>query len=187
MTRKQIATIASFGLLALVVAGCGSSGSGGSSSSGATPAAASSSSGPTVISSSTSLGRVVMDGKGRTLYLFTKDTGKQSNCSGACASNWPPYTAASKPAAGSGVSASAISLVKRSDGAKQVTLDGHPLYYFTGDQSAGQQNGQGVDEFGAKWWTVAPSGASVMAAAKSSGGSSSAGSTTSSGGGGYSY
>jgi predicted lipoprotein with Yx(FWY)xxD motif len=184
MTRKLFATIASFGLLALVVAGCGSSG--GSSSSSSTPAAASSTSGPAVASSSTSLGKIVVDGKGRTLYLFSKDTGKQSMCSGACASNWPPYTAASKPAAGGGVSASAISLVKRADGAKQVTLDGHPLYYFAGDQSAGQMNGQGVNEFGAKWWAVAPSGTQVTAAAKSSGGSSSGGST-SSGGGGYSY
>jgi predicted lipoprotein with Yx(FWY)xxD motif len=174
MTRKQIATIASFGLLALVVAGCGSSSG---SSSGAMPAAASSSSGPTVASSSTALGKIVVDGKGRTLYLFAKDTGKQSMCAGACASNWRPYTAASKPAAAGGVSASAISLVKRSGGARQVTLDGHPLYYFVGDQSAGQLNGQGVDEFGAKWWAVAPSGTSVMVAAKSSG----------SGGGGYSY
>ena len=172
MTRKQIATMASFGLLALVVAGCGSSSS---SSNSAMPAAASSSSGPTVASSSTALGKIVVDGKGRTLYLFAKDTGMQSTCSGACATNWPPYTAASKPAAGSGVSGGAISLVKRSDGAKQVTLDGHPLYYFTGDQSAGQENGQGVDAFGAKWWAVAPSGTSVMVPAKSSGG------------GGYSY
>jgi predicted lipoprotein with Yx(FWY)xxD motif len=183
MTRKLIATVASFGLIALVVAGCGSSGGGSSSS---TPAAASSSSGPTVAASSTSLGKIVVDGKGRTLYLFAKDSGKNSTCSGACASNWPPYTAMSKPATGGGVSASAISLVKRSDGAKQVSLDGHPLYYFAGDQSAGQINGQGVNAFGAKWWAVAPSGTEVMAAAKSGAGSSSGGST-SSGGGGYSY
>jgi hypothetical protein len=68
--------------------------------------------------------------------------------------------------------------VKRADGSKQVTLDGHPLYYFAGDQSAGQLNGQGVDEFGAKWFTVAPTGASVTGAVKSS---------SSSGGGGYAY
>jgi predicted lipoprotein with Yx(FWY)xxD motif len=177
MTRKQIATAASMGLIALVAAGCGSSGGGSS-----TPAAASSSSGPAVASSSTSLGTIVVDAKGRTLYQFAKDTGKQSTCSGACASNWPPYTATTKPAAGSGVSAGAISLVKRADGAKQVTLDGHPLYYFTGDQSAGQLNGQGVDAFGAKWWAVAPSGTSVTGTAKSDNSGSS-----SSGGGGYSY
>jgi predicted lipoprotein with Yx(FWY)xxD motif len=183
MTRKYFAGAGAIGLVALAVAGCGSSG-GGSNSTPAAPAA-SSSSGPSVSASSTSLGKIVVDGKGRTLYLFAKDTGKQSTCSGACASNWPPYTAASKPAAGGGVSASAISLVKRSDGAKQVTLDGHPLYYFSGDQSAGQMNGQGVNAFGAKWWAVAPSGTQVTAAAKSSGGGS--GSSSGGGGGGYAY
>jgi secreted repeat protein with Y-X4-D motif len=61
-----------------------------------------------------------------------------------------------------------------------VTLDGHPLYYFSGDQSAGQTNGQGVDEFGAKWFTVGPSGSQVTTAAKST-------SSSSSGGGGYGY
>jgi predicted lipoprotein with Yx(FWY)xxD motif len=139
-----------------------------------------------VSASNTSLGNIVVDGKGRTLYLFAKDAGKTSTCSGACTSNWPPFTATSKPTAGTGVSAGAITLVKQADGSKQVELDGHPLYYFQGDQSAGQVNGQGVDEFGAKWWAVAPSGSKVTSAAKSS--SSSASSSTSSGGsGGYAY
>jgi predicted lipoprotein with Yx(FWY)xxD motif len=181
MTRKLFATAASIGLVALVIAGCGSGG--GSSSS--TPAAASSSSGPAVSASSTSLGKIVMDGQGRTLYLFAKDTGMKSTCSGACASYWPPFTAKSKPAAGSGVTASAITLVPRADGSKQVDLDGHPLYYFSGDQSAGQLNGQGVDAFGAKWWAVTPSGSQVTAAAKSSAASSSGSTSTS--GGGYAY
>jgi predicted lipoprotein with Yx(FWY)xxD motif len=176
--RKYLATLASAGVIALIVAGCGSGG-GGSSTSSAKPA--SSSSGPTVTAASTSLGKIVTDGQGRTLYRFAKDTGMQSNCTGACASNWPPFTATSKPAALSGVPASAIRLVKRSDGAKQVALDGHPLYYFAGDQSAGQTNGQGADEFGGKWFTVGPSGSQVTTAPKSS----SSGSST--GGGGYAY
>lgn len=184
MTRKYLATLASVGAVALVVAGCGG---GGNSSSGSSKPAASSSSGPSVSSASTSLGTIVVDGKGRTLYLFAKDKSMKSNCSGACATNWMPFTATSKPAAGGGVSMSAISLVKRGDGTRQVTLNGHPLYYFTGDQSAGQMNGQGVDEFGAKWWAVAPSGSSVTKSAKSSAGSSSSGSSSSSGGGGYAY
>jgi predicted lipoprotein with Yx(FWY)xxD motif len=182
MTRKYIAAAASIGVIALVVAGCGSSGSSGNSSSTAA-AAASPGSGPTVTATSTSLGKIVTDSRGRTLYRFAKDTGGKSMCAGACSTNWPPYTASSKPAAGSGVTAGAISLVKRADGAKQVTLNGHPLYYFRGDQAAGQLNGQGVNEFGAKWFAVAPSGMQVTASAKSSGGSS----TSSSGGGGYSY
>jgi predicted lipoprotein with Yx(FWY)xxD motif len=137
-----------------------------------------------VTAANTSLGTIVTDNKGRTLYLFAKDTGTKSTCSGACASNWPPYTASSKPAAGSGVKAGAITLVKQADGSMQVELAGHPLYYYAGDQSAGQMNGQGQDAFGAKWWAVAPSGTQVTAAAKSSGGSSTTGG---SGGGGYSY
>jgi predicted lipoprotein with Yx(FWY)xxD motif len=195
MKRKITVLIAIAAPLAavLIAAGCGSSASGSAYSVGpygsAAVASASvrSSTGTTKVGvASSRLGRIVVDGKGRTLYLFAKDTGMKSNCSGACTSNWPPFTATSKPAASGGVSASAISLVKRSDGAKQVTLDGHPLYYFSGDQSAGQMNGQGVNEFGAKWWAVAPSGTQVTGSAKSSGGSSS-GSSSGSGGGGYSY
>lgn len=185
MTRKPIATLASAGVIALIVAGCGSSGGGNSSSGSNAKPAASSSAGTSVMSASTSLGTIITDGQGRTLYRFSKDTGKMSNCTGACATNWPPFTASGKLAANGGVSAGAVSLVKRSDGAKQVTLDGHPLYYFRGDQSAGQLNGQGVDEFGAKWFTVAPSGTQVTALPKSTGGSSS--SSSSSSGGGYSY
>jgi predicted lipoprotein with Yx(FWY)xxD motif len=182
MTRKFVATLASAGVIALIVAGCG--GGGGSSSSSGKPAASSSSaSGATVTAATTSLGKIVTGANGRTLYRFAKDTGPTSMCTGACASNWPPYTAKTKPAVSGGVSASAIKLVKRSDGTKQVTLDGHPLYFFAGDQAAGQINGQGVNEFGAKWYTVAPSGTQVTAAPKSSTGSS----TSSSGGGGYSY
>src|SRR5947207_3255509 len=101
MTRKFVATLASAGAIALIVAGCG--GGGGSSSSSATPAA-SSSSGPTVTAATTSLGKIVTDGKGRTLYVFAKDTSPKSMCAGACTSNWPPYTASSKPAVGGGVS-----------------------------------------------------------------------------------
>jgi predicted lipoprotein with Yx(FWY)xxD motif len=182
MTRKYVATLASAGVIALVVAGCGSGGGGGSSSS-AKPASPSSA-GTSLTSASTSLGKIITDGSGRTLYLFAKDTGPKSTCTGVCASDWMPFTAKSKPAAGGGVSAGAIKLVKRSDGTKQVTLDDHPLYFFAGDQSAGQINGQGVNEFGAQWWTVAPSGTKVTAAPKSSSNSSS---SSSSGGGGYSY
>jgi predicted lipoprotein with Yx(FWY)xxD motif len=172
MTRKQLTTaIASVGVIALVVAGCGSSGGGKSSASSTPAAAASSTTAATVNGTTTSLGKIITNGQGRTLYVFAGDTGPASMCSGACATNWPPYLATKKPAGGGGVSAGSITLVKRADGKKQVALGGHPLYYFAGDQASGQMNGQGVDEFGAKWWAVAPSGTSVMAAAKSSGGS----------------
>src|SRR5205814_2626083 len=124
--------------------------------------------------------------KGRPVHSLPKGSRMNDNCAGPCASNWPPLTASSQAAAAGGISASSISLVKRADGAKQVTLDGHPLYYFAGDQAAGQLNGQGVNEFGAKWFTVAPSGTSVTGAAKSSSSSNSSGGSSSSGGG-YAY
>jgi hypothetical protein len=59
---------------------------------------------------------------------------------------------------------SSLGIITRSDGGKQVTYDGHPLYYFSGDSGPGQANGQGSDGFGAKWWLVSPAGAGVTAA-----------------------
>jgi predicted lipoprotein with Yx(FWY)xxD motif len=175
MTRARLATVTSIGVVALAAAGCGSSSSGGSSSAGASSAPASSSSGPMVVAKSTSLGTILTDGGGRTLYLFQKDTGPKSTCSGACASNWPPFTATSKPAVSGGASAGDLTLVKRSDGKMQVTYKGHPLYFFSGDQSAGQTNGQAVNAFGAEWYVLSPAGAKVQK--KSSSSSSSSGSS----------
>jgi hypothetical protein len=86
------------------------------------------------------------------------------------------------PKAGSGVSQSDIGTSKRSDGATQVTYKGHPLYYYITDSSAGQVTGQGSNSFGAKWWLVAPSGASITKTASSGGSSAS----SSSSGGAYS-
>ena len=153
---------------ALLVAACSS----GSSSTGAaasgSPAGASSSSGSasasgaTVIeTASSSAGAFLTDGSGRAVYLWAKDTGDMSNCSGACAGAWPPVTASGTVTASGGAKASDLGTITRSDGTKQVTYDGHPLYYFVGDSGAGQTNGQGSDNFGAKWWLVAPSGAQI--------------------------
>jgi predicted lipoprotein with Yx(FWY)xxD motif len=169
MRRIHLLSIAAVGLTALALASCGGGSSHKStppSSSATTPA--SSSAGPVVSTAKTSLGTVVVDGSGRTLYLFAKDTGPKSTCSGSCAVNWPPFTASSMPKAGGGVQASALSLIKRSDGRRQVVIDGHPLYFFAGDQSAGQLNGQGVNAFGAKWFTVSPSGKGITGSASSS-------------------
>jgi predicted lipoprotein with Yx(FWY)xxD motif len=174
MNRKHIASLAAVGAIALIAAGCGGGGSSSkSASSGSGSGQASSSAAKVSVTKSSSLGTIVVDGSGRTLYLFAKDTGNRSTCSGACAANWPPFTAGHKPALGNGLSASAISLAKRADGKKQVIYAGHPLYYFSGDQSAGQVNGQGVNEFGAKWFAVTPGGSKASGSASSSGSSSS--------------
>ena len=74
-----------------------------------------------------------------------------------------------------------LGTITRSDGTKQVTYKGHPLYYYAADTSPGQVTGQGSNSFGAKWWLVAPSGAAITKSA--SGGSSSGGSSSSSSGG----
>jgi len=108
-----------------------------------------------------SAGTFLTDGSGRSVYMFAKDAMNASACSGACASAWPPVTTAGTPAASGGAKSSDLGTLTRSDGTKQVTYDGHALYYFAGDSSAGQTNGQGVNGFGAKWWLVAPSGAII--------------------------
>lgn len=168
MTRIHLSSAAAVAATALVLAACGSSGSSGSgsSSTSASSMGGATASGTTAVKTAkTSVGTVVVDGSGRTLYLFQKDTGPKSMCSGSCAADWPPFTASAKPAA-TGVSG--LTLVKRSDGKRQVVIDGHPLYFFSGDTSAGQLNGQAVDAFGAKWYVVAPTGQTITASAATS-------------------
>jgi predicted lipoprotein with Yx(FWY)xxD motif len=164
------------GLLALaaagaIAAGCssGSSGSGGSSSGGGGGIYGGGGSSPTTgqsgaatVKATTSKdGMVLVDGNGRTLYLFQKDQPNQSACSGACVSAWPVDQSSGTPKAGSGVKASLLSTIKRTDGTTQVTYNKHPLYFYSGDSQAGQLNGQGLNAFGAVWNVVAPSGARV--------------------------
>jgi predicted lipoprotein with Yx(FWY)xxD motif len=104
---------------------------------------------------------MLADAAGRTLYLWEADQGDKSACDGQCAQAWPPLTTDGKPAAGEGVDASLLGTSKRADGTLGVTYAGHPLYYFSGDQAAGETNGKGSDGFGAKWWPVAPDGAAI--------------------------
>ena len=106
------------------------------------------------------LGKILDNGQGRTLYLFQADTGTTSNCSGACATEWPPLTS-TKPTVGKGASASMIGTTKRSDGKTQVTYNGHPLYTFAGDNSPGDTSGQGVNAFGGLWYALSPAGQQV--------------------------
>jgi predicted lipoprotein with Yx(FWY)xxD motif len=109
----------------------------------------------------TKLGSVLVDGRGRTLYLFEKDKGPMSTCYGACASVWPPVTAAGRPVTGRGLSASKLRTVKRRDGKIGVTYAGHPLYLYAGDTKPGDVKGQGLDQFGAEWYVLAPNGRKI--------------------------
>ncbi|MGH3250952.1 MAG: COG4315 family predicted lipoprotein, partial [Trebonia sp.] len=122
----------------------------------------------TVITTATSsAGSFLTDGSGRAVYLWVKDSGGTSACSGACAGAWPPVTATGTVTASGSAKASDLATITRSDGTKQVTYDGHPLYFFSGDSGPGTATGQGSDGFGAKWWLVAPTGSDVTAAVSS--------------------
>jgi predicted lipoprotein with Yx(FWY)xxD motif len=107
------------------------------------------------------LGRILVDGHGRSLYAFAADTGRQSTCSGACATAWPPLISAGKPHARAGAKASLLGRTRRADGRWQVTYKRHPLYTFFKDTARGQTNGEGVTAFGAEWDLVSPAGARV--------------------------
>jgi len=104
-----------------------------------------------------SFGSMLVDGNGVTLYVFSLDTPGTSNCSGDCAREWPPLRSfGGKPQPGPGVGASDVGSIQRPDGSGQVTFDGHPLYYYSGDASPGDSNGHGVSAYGGQWSAAPP-------------------------------
>ena len=173
MTRgRSIAFLAGAAVIPLtaLAVGCGSSGDGGATASTPPPNAASAPS-EKVRVASTNLGTVLVDSKGRTLYLFTKDSGKKSACSGMCATFWPPLRTGGKPTAGRGVRASLLGTTMRSDGRAQVTYHGHPLYGFAKDKKPGDTNGEGLTAFGGSWFAVSPAGNRVSPPSRAGAGS----------------
>jgi predicted lipoprotein with Yx(FWY)xxD motif len=181
--RFYASTVLGVGL-ALVLAACGSSSSSNSSKSAASSTPSSTNAAATSVmvkTANSSAGKYLVGPNGKALYLFMADKNGKSACSGACAKVWPPLTTTGKPGVSGGAVAADLGTITRSDGTKQVTYKGHPLYYYVSDTSPGQTTGQGSNNFGAKWWLVAPSGAAITKSV--SGGSSS---SSSSSGGGYS-
>jgi predicted lipoprotein with Yx(FWY)xxD motif len=134
-------------------------------------AATSKSSRASVAVTQSKLGRILVDGRGRSLYLFEKDRNGKSSCNGACLAYWPPLISSGKPLAKAGVRASWLGRTKRKDGRWQVTYKRHPLYTFVGDTKKGQTNGEGLTDFGGSWDLVSPAGAKVEKAGGSSNGS----------------
>jgi predicted lipoprotein with Yx(FWY)xxD motif len=110
---------------------------------------------------STRLGKIIVDSQGRTLYLFKKDSRGKSACSGECAKFWPPLRVSGRPTAGSSISAAKVGTIRRSDGTRQVTYNGHPLYTFLHDSRPGQTHGQGLTAFGAAWFVLSPAGSQI--------------------------
>jgi predicted lipoprotein with Yx(FWY)xxD motif len=173
--RACIPALGGLAAIALAVAGCGggtSSSSSGSQSSGGAYGAASApstaasksapvSGGTSVGLAHTKIGHLLVDGQGRTLYLWQGDHGTKSMCAGACAQAWPALTTKGKPTGATGLSAAKLGTTTRSDGTTQVTYNGHPLYTYAGDTAAGQTTGEESHEFGAEWDVVSSGGQKI--------------------------
>jgi predicted lipoprotein with Yx(FWY)xxD motif len=179
--RYPIALGAAAVSVAAIIAGCGSTSSSTSTTASAaatsaaqtTPAPATSAYGGSSSASSTAsavlitsksakLGTILAAGpKMRTVYLFEGDKGTTSACMTPCTQVWPPVTTTGEPKSGGGAMAAHLGTIMRSDGIKQVTYNGHPLYFFARDGDKSDAYGQGIKGFGASWYVVSPSGSKV--------------------------
>ncbi|MFE4176568.1 hypothetical protein ACFRR7_31740 [Streptomyces sp. NPDC056909] len=192
-TNIRTATaVAAAVLCAAALAGCSDSGDSGSESRAEAPAdfaaASPTPSGSvspsvnasddvgTISAKSGPLGTILVDDKGRTLYLFEADKTKESTCKDGCAKAWPPgLESTGTPKAGTGgVKQNLLSTTTRSDGTKQVTYNNHPLYRFEGDKKPGETNGQGLTAFGAKWYVLDAAGKAITTPVSSTSPSASA-------------
>ena len=182
MSRSHASLLCAMGITMLALGGCGAGskasppatpaashesspyGSGETSSSSTTQAASAgaasgSAGGATVVTVKQSghLGTILAAGPKRlTVYLFAADKGSTSACSGGCVQVWPPVTTSANPTAQGGAIASDLGTITRSDGTKQVTYKGHPLYYYAADKDATTAYGQALSSFGAAWYVITP-------------------------------
>lgn len=172
---RKTMVIVVLGVVALVAPGCGddesttssddtttTAGDSADSAADDEPASADDGGGATVAVAGSDLGRILVDGEGRTLYLFTNDEPDTSVCSGTCAENWPPLEAPEELVAGEGVDESLLGTITRDDGTPQVAYASMPLYYYAADAEPGDSKGQGV---GGVWYVVDPGGEAITAAA----------------------
>lgn len=162
--RRSILT-AALGALALLAASCGGGGGNGDTDvvgEGTTTTTRPADGAVTVGVADSELGSILVDGEGRTLYLFTNDEPEMSTCIDACAENWPPLEAPEPPVAGEGVDEDLLGSITRDDGTDQVTYAGMPLYHFAADTGPGDTQGQGVGDV---WFVVGADGEAITAAA----------------------
>jgi len=156
MTRRRITLPAAAAALTLAALALAVFGADAAAASDATTARSA-----TVRVAHRDLGRILVDSRGRTLYVLSADPARKSTCFGACARNWPPLRASRKPTVGTGLKASKVGTIRRRDGKPQVTYNRRPLYRFVGDTRPGQTNGQGIVAFGGLWTVVSPAGRPV--------------------------
>ncbi|HEX3540234.1 MAG TPA: hypothetical protein VHT75_07275 [Acidimicrobiales bacterium] len=158
--------MSAIGGVALLATACGGSSSGRYGSSAAptatTAPAAPAQTATTVDLGTTKLGSILVDGQGRSLYLFEADKANASACTSAgCVAEWPPLLAGGTPQVGAGLAAQQLGTTTRADGAHQVTYSGHPLYYFAGDTTPGVTAGQGLNDNGGLWYVVRTDGTAL--------------------------
>lgn len=171
MKRTSIAILAACTTLAFGVAACGDNESSQDSASAATTpttdqgsltaTAARKRRGKEIEVMNSRYGRMLFDGRGRAIYLFTREGGTKSRCYGDCAAAWPPVYTSGRPRAGKGVRAGLLGTTTRRGGRRQVTYNGHPLYYYVSDVRSGQVTCQDVVEFGGTWLVVDPAGNAI--------------------------
>jgi predicted lipoprotein with Yx(FWY)xxD motif len=162
--RRPLTLIGALLLATVALAGCG-----GSKASHALPTT-SDGRPATVGVASTGLGDVLVNRQGHTLYLFARDSGTTSACTGACAVNWPPLRVQGTPVVGSGATSSDVAKTTRPDGSAQLTYKSHPLYTFVNDKKPGDTNGEGLNAFGGSWFAVSPAGDKVTPSSSPQGG-----------------
>ena len=114
---------------------------------------------PTIGVETTRLGRILVDARGRTLYLFAKDHAGRSACVAGCTRVWPPALADGRMELGPGVRAAKLTTMRRRDGGRQLVYNGHPLYSLISDTAPGQASGQG---FEGTWFVVSPAGRAIV-------------------------
>jgi predicted lipoprotein with Yx(FWY)xxD motif len=167
-----VGVVAALVVAAAVLAGCGSSSSSPTTTTTTSkPAPSTTGAGGSLpvyevqVGTVAGLGKVLVDGRGLTLYLFVPDKQSgSSTCYGNCAQGWPPLllpTGVTTPVAGSGVKASLLGTTQRTDGTTQVTYNKWPLYLWQGDSEPGQATGQGLNNLGGLWYVLSPNGSEI--------------------------
>lgn len=171
--KHPLAPIAACAALAFGASACGDDGSSSAASTPTTtattaaaasdqpPARASRRRGTAIKVMDSRFGRMLFNSRGRAIYLFTRERGTRSRCYGDCAVAWPPVYTRGRPRSGKGVRAALLGTTVRRGGRRQVTYNGHPLYYYVTDTKPGQITCQDITEFGGTWLVVDPAGDAI--------------------------
>ena len=154
--RRSVIAGITAAILAAAIAAAASAGAAGAVSAHAARA-------QTIELRKTSLGKVLVDSSGFTLYRFSKDTAAKNTCltTSECSTTWPALTTSGRPLAGSGVSASLLSTITLPGGAHQVIYSGHPLYRYAAATERAETDYAGVRQFGGTWYAVSATGAAI--------------------------